>query len=431
MRWFKAVRPLLILLAAALIALLIIRSRPEAKPVVVKEKAWPVRVQVAQPGVLSPTLTLYGRIESLWSTQLTSGMTADVAEVSVLEGDEVAKGGLLVGLDDRDARLLLAQRDAELAEAEARIRSEESRHTSNLENLPHEKSLYQLNQDEVERLSNLVKKQMGAQSALDRARQDAMRQAISLRAREQSISEHEATLAELTAKRARAEALRDQARLELERCRVSAPFDGRIARVLVSPGKRVRVGDPLVQLYDTGAMVIRAQLPSRYIGAVRDALRQGKPLEVTGEVDGLPLQARLLRMAGEVNGGSGGVEALFALEQGQRFQQGRFVRMDLTLLAQENLLAVPAEAIYGADRIYRLTDAQRLQPLRVQRIGEQRLSAEETLVLLASGDIRPGDLLVLTQLPNAVEGLLVTPSDVQGNPLVKIQASGAAASHGD
>ena len=43
----------------------------------------------------------------------------------------------------------------------------------------------------------------------------------------------------------------------------------RIARVLVSPGKRVRSGDALISLYDTDAMVVRAQVPSRYLPAVR------------------------------------------------------------------------------------------------------------------------------------------------------------------
>ncbi len=282
MKLLKTLRPLLILAVAGLGAFLIIASKPASKPVVVKEKAWPVRVQPAEPATLAPTLTLYGRIESLWSSQLTAGIAADVVEIRVIEGSEVPKGDLLMRLDDRDARLLLAQREAELAEAEARIRSAETRHQSNLENLPREQQLHALSNKEVERLQDLVDRQMGAQSALDKAMQDVQRQAISLRAREQSISEYEATLAELEAKRVRIEALRDQARLELERCRILAPFDGRIARVRVSPGKRVRLGDPLVDLYDTGAMVVRAQLPSRTIAVVKRALDQGDKLHPAG-----------------------------------------------------------------------------------------------------------------------------------------------------
>ncbi|QFY90011.1 HlyD family efflux transporter periplasmic adaptor subunit [Magnetovirga frankeli] len=423
MKILKFLRPLLILALAGGLGFFIIKGKPTPKPVEVKEKAWPVRVQLAEPATLAPTLTLYGRIESLWSSQLTAGIAADVLQVAVLEGDEVAKGDLLLQLDERDARLLLAQREAELAEARARIRSAESRHQSNQENLPREQQLYALTEKEVQRLQDLAEQQMAAQSALDKAIQDLQRQAINLRGREQAISEFEATRAELEARLSRAQALRDQAQLELERCRVSAPFAGRIAKVLVSPGKRVRLGDPLVELYDLEAMVVRAQLPSRHIAQIKQALDRGQRLQISGEVDGQPLRARLLRIAGEVSSASGGVEALFAIDQGEQFQQGRFVRIDLGLPERHNLLAVPAEAIYGTDRLYRLAAEQRLQPVQARRVGERRLANGLTQVLIESEQIQPGDMLVTTQLPNAVEGLLVAPSDAEGNPLVQIRSS--------
>ena len=59
----------------------------------------------------------------------------------MVEGDQVKRGQLLVRLDDRDMRLQLAQREAELQQAEARIASEVSRHAANLDSLPREKRL--------------------------------------------------------------------------------------------------------------------------------------------------------------------------------------------------------------------------------------------------------------------------------------------------
>ena len=59
--------------------------------------------------------------------------------VAVVEGDRVAKGQVLVRLDDRDARLQLLQREAELRQAEARIAAEQLRHEANLETLPRER----------------------------------------------------------------------------------------------------------------------------------------------------------------------------------------------------------------------------------------------------------------------------------------------------
>jgi len=403
----KRLLPLAILGVAVLIAVAIVNSKPKAKPVQIKEKAWRVSVQKAEPRTYSPMLTLYGRIESLWSSQLTAGITADVKVVDVLEGDDVTKGQVLLKLDDRDARLMLAQREAELAEVAAKIDAEKTRYQADTESLQREQRLSELSQAELKRITDLIEKKLASHSAVDSARQEVQRKALTVRAREQSIQSHNARLAELKAKLHRAEALRDQARLDLERTRVVSPFNGRIAKVLVSPGKRVRSGDALIQLYDTSAMVVRAQLPSRYVGEVRKAQNQGKVMKIKGSVDGDRLQATLLRIAGEANNSSGGIEALFAISDGNQFQQGRFVRIDLSLPARDGLIALSPEAVYGADRIYLVDADKRIHPKRVQRIGEIRDRQQRSKVLIAASGIKPGDTIVTTQLPNAIEGLLV------------------------
>ncbi len=400
--------PAAILLAALTIAALLITSKPKAKPVVVEEKAWLVSAEQVTPAPLVPSLTLYGRVESLWSSSLTSGVTADVLEVAVIEGEDVAKGDLLVRLDDRDARLLLAQHRAELQEAEARIAVENSKHAANLQALPRERRLLTLARNEVNRLQGLVKKKVSAQSALDNARQAAERQAIALLTREQTVNEHAARLAEQQAKLARTQAKMEQAELELERCNVRSLFNGRISQVMVAPGKRVRSGDKLLQLYDTDALVIRAQLPNRHISTVRRALRDGKEIAVSGMLDAEKVNASLLTLAGEVSGRTGGVEALFQISKGATtLQQGRFIRIDLQLPELAGLVALPHEAIYGTDKVYVLDAESRMRQQRVERVGEQRLSENETRVLVRSTQLSANSKVITTQLPNAIDGLLI------------------------
>lgn len=117
-------------------------------------------------------------------------------------------------------------REIGVSVAAARISTEITRHKANLEALPREQTLLKLTGGEVSRLQDLVKRKVGAQSALDTALQALEKQAISLSSRQQSV---EARLAEVEAARDRAEALRDQAQLELERTTLRAPFNGRIA----------------------------------------------------------------------------------------------------------------------------------------------------------------------------------------------------------
>ena len=404
-RWWLP--PLILLLAGAAAAALI-ASKPKPKPVTVAERAWLVAAETVAARRYRPGVTLYGRIESLWSSQLTAGVAADVREVAVVEGDRVAKGQVLVRLDDRDARLQLLQREAELRQAEARIAAEQLRHEANLETLPRERQLLALTRGEVARLQDLVTKKVGAQSQLDTARQAAEKQAIALSARQQAVDEHPSRLAEVEGVRARAAALRDQAILEVERCEVRAPFNGRIVEVMVSPGRRTRVGDPLIDLFDTDALVLRAQLPARHLPVVRAARAAGEPLIVHGEIDGVSISGELRSLAGEATSGTGGVDGLFTVTTGaDEVSQGRFVRLELALPETGGLIALPHEALYGTDRIYTIDEQSRMRPQRVERVGEWRDPDGDIRVLVRAVDLPDGARVVTTQLPAALDGLLV------------------------
>lgn len=400
--------PVAIILVAVLAAAGLIATKPTPPPVSVDERAWLISAESVSPGTYRPFVTLYGRVESLWSSSLTAGVTADVLAVSVVEGDFVDKGDLLVRLDDRDVRLQLAQRDAELKQADARIAAEIRRHEANLEALPREQRLLRLARGEVARLQDLVKNKVGAQSQLDTARQAAEQQAIALSTREQAVDDHDSRLAEVEAARVRAEALRDQAQLELERCDVVAPFNGRITKVRVAPGRRARVGDALVDLFDTDALIVRAQIPNQHLRLVRQALVAGEPIVVTGEIDGQAIEASLRSLAGEANTGTGGLDGLFELNgNGETISQGRFVRLNLALPPRDGLVAIPYEALYGVDRVYIVDGESRLRPIAVRRIGETLVAGEGKRVLIEATALVSGAQLVTTQLPNALDGLLV------------------------
>lgn len=396
----KFLIPIAILLLAGAVFMLLVKTKPEAKPVVVTEKSWPVAAERVTPGPVAPELTLYGRIEAQWDSKLTAAVAADVAEVPVREGDGVAAGDLLVRLDDAEAKLRLAQ-------AEARIASEQARHQANVEALPRERSLLALVHKELARTQDLVKKNLASQSALDAARQAVDRQAIAVSAREQAVLQHDGTMADL-------QAARDQASLDLTRTQIRAPFAGRIASVQVSPGQRVRVGDALVDIYDTDSLLVRAQIPDSQLGQVRDALADGATLSARGELDGRPLTTVLRSLAGEVGQG-GGIAGLFkVLHPDDGVRPGRFVRLTLKLPARDDLLALPAQALYGLDRIYVIDGDSRLRARTVRHVGDLRRPDGSSQVLLSAPGLPAGTLVLTTQLPNAVEGLKVSVVPAQG-----------------
>ncbi|MGB5063859.1 MAG: biotin/lipoyl-binding protein, partial [Candidatus Competibacter sp.] len=282
----KAVLPLALLgLAVAGFALLK-ATRAVTPPVAAQEKSWRVSAIEIAPGRLTPNLLLYGTVEAPLEAEIKAAITADVAQVAVREGQTVAAGDTLVALDERDLVLSLRQRQADLKESEAQIASEQARHADNLQALQREKNLLELAERAVTRSRNLNSRQLTSQSALDEARQAVEKQALALNTRQLEVDDHAARLAQLQARRARAEALRDQAQLDRSRALVIAPFAGRVTRIPIVPGDRARPGDLLLALYPVGDLEIRAQIPFRYLPAARIALAAPQPLRATATVDG-------------------------------------------------------------------------------------------------------------------------------------------------
>jgi hypothetical protein len=52
-------------------------------------------------------------------------------------------------------------------------------------------------------------------------------------------------------------------------------------------------------------------------------------------------------------------------------------------------------------------EGQRMRALHMERVGEQRGLDGSARVLVPSPELQPGDQIVITQLPNAMDGLRV------------------------
>ena len=407
-RWLQVLAPILILGGSLAAFAALKATRATAPPVEVVEKAWLVQTQSVTPGSLAPDLVLYGRVESPRSATLSAAVSADVLQVPAREGMVVAAGDLLVALDQRDMELDLTQREADVTQAEAEIVSEQTRYQADLDAHKLDERLLALTQNEVDRLVNLQQRGLGSESQRDTARKALEQQGMSVISRKQALQDHDARMRSLQARLDRARASRDRAELDLERTRITAPFQGRVTHVNASPGDRVRIGDSLLELYDTSAVEVRAQVPSRQLGPVKQALAASGVLAATAEVDGREVKLVLDRLAGKADATSGGIDALFRV-QGDAGQLtiGRVVTVVLQTTPMEDVVALPYEALYGLDTVYRLDDG-RMQAVRVERLGEQRRVGVRPVVLLRAPDLRPGDEVVVTQLPNAVSGLKVT-----------------------
>ncbi len=406
-RVFRYLGALAILCIGGAGAAFLYASRPQAVPATPVDEFWPVATTIVERARATPTMTLYGRIESPSLARLSAAVTADVSAVKVEEGAWVEQGELLVELDGRDAQLSLRQRQAEVSDLRAQLDMENERARTDRRSLAHEEKLLELTKSAVQRAQDLAARNLGSRSQLDATRADEMRQKISLESRRSSLRNHRARLDQLEARLEKAQAVRDQAALDAERTRITAPFAGRVTEVTVAPGNRVRIGDPIVALFDREALEVRAQVPTRYLPHVRRALDEGTQLAGTLEIDGRSVSLRLHRLSGQIDPGRGGLDGLFQLTDAPRWLRiGRTVRLTVDLGAEADTYALPLGAIYGIDRIFMVVEG-RLRGIRVDRVGERREPDGQTTVLVRSEVLAPGQHVVTTQLPNAIDGLPV------------------------
>jgi RND family efflux transporter MFP subunit len=403
----RVVYPLVIILVAIATFIGLKQSKPEKVIIEQPEKIWRVNTVPVNIQQISPEITLYGRVETPRNSTLKSALVADVLSIEVLEGTEVTVGQLLLTLDDTDMWLSVLQRQADLAEIEALMASENQRFKRDQSLLEQQTALLQLADNVVNRSKKLEQSRLASQATLDDAQASKQRQLVTLKGLNFDIAEHPARLAKLQAQFKRSQAFLKQAEVDLERTKITAPFSGRISQLSVSIGDRVRPGDTLISLYDLDNLEVRAQIPGRYIDQVNKMMSHSQVLEAKASFNNNSLAFKLQRLSGEVKVDSGGLDGLFSISGNQyTIALGTFIELKLKLAQQNDVVALPFNALYGLDHVYRLKDGY-LQSVAIERVGESTNEQGQKQLLLRSQDLRQGDQIVSTQLPNAITGLRV------------------------
>lgn len=402
--------PVFVFLLAGFIYYLLITIGQSSKNGGPVEKSWNVAAVKADRQSYTPNIILHGITESPHKATLEATIRADVAKLNVYEGDIVKKGQILVELDDRETKLLVRQRRAEVANLKAMIATEYNRVATDKKLLEHEKNLLALARKDRQRQQTLVKQRVGSQSALDNTTKDLRRQELTVTTRSNSINNHKHRLAQAKAQLESAKALLEQAELDLSRTKIKAPFNGRVTKLNVAIGNRAQVGEPLIQLYDSDNVEVRAQVPTQYLTTIHTAIDKQQALKARVRFDGKTYHLTLARLAGEIERGRGGVDALFTIAtQYRHINLGRSVEMILNLPTLNNVYKIPFTGLYGSNRVYLAKDG-RMKGINVRRRGLIQSFHGPTFVLIDGGELKQGDMIITTQLPNARTGLKVNVS---------------------
>ena len=378
----------------------------------------------------------------VFATALTGGV---VEEVAFLEGDEVAKGDVLVRLVDDDARLALQRAEAEdlaakevweaniEARREASVASAAVREASaSLELARAELEVEQALLREAERIHSrrkrLVANESVSQEEHDTSEATEQAQAARVRVVERRIEQRGAQLegvrAEQTAAQRRLEfrteerlqldltsvALKE-AQLRLERTVIHSPIDGVVMQRLVEPGSMLTAfsDDPqmarVASLYNPRRMQVRVDVPLADVAKIG----VGQPAQIVVEV--LPeriFSGKATRITNYADIQKNTLEVKVALEDpAPELKPDMLARVSFLAAKKASDEQIPAgtrsvfalaSAIEG-DVAWVVSQYDGTEGVAIRRTVSTTGAEDDGWLEIASG-LQPGDLLVVSSSAN-------------------------------
>lgn len=278
-------------------------------------------------------------IVSLASPNIAAEVAGKVTSVSVLPGQAVKKGQLLVTINPTDLNLAAADADAQAAQIAAQL-ADKTR--------------------TLKRNGELAAKEYIGRAVL-----------------ESSQAEVAATAEQLKAARARA-AL---ARGNLAKAQVVAPYDAVVAQRNVAPGSYVRAGDTLVSLWSAAASTLRLQVPQEYAGKVT----AGQKLSLHWA--GKDIQTKVERVRSDINPQSRAFEVQAAVPTELQSVTGASLSA-LLETSRETATSVPAIAIQmnGEKKNVFVVGPDQKAVLKPVVVGRQKDGMVEILQGLSAGE---------------------------------------------
>jgi membrane fusion protein, multidrug efflux system len=367
MKWALVVLALLVLgglIARALIARKTEQARlavPSATPAAVDLSAGDVLV--VRPVELVRTLAISGGLKAVESAIVKARVAAEVAELTVREGDRVKAGQSLGRLDATEFTLRLRQAEQQAASAKAQLDIAERALTNN---------------------RALVEQGFISKNALDTSVMSMAGARASLQA---------------------AEATADLARKAVRDTEIRAPLSGIVSQRLVQPGERVPLDARLLEIVDLSRIELEAAVSPDDVGSVQ----VGSLARL--QVDGLaqPVAARVVRINPSTQAGTRSVMTYLALEPQAGLRQGLFARGAIELQRQTTI-AVPASAVrVDQARPYVLVVAsgkivQRFVTTGVR--GEAMFGPRPEAAIEISAGLQPGDTVLLGSVGTMRDGAL-------------------------
>jgi RND family efflux transporter MFP subunit len=376
----KALLPVLVLALGLGLAALISVNEPKVDAVHYEPMAPTVRVTRVQAGDEYLRIHSQGTVQPRSQSELIPEVSGRVLWISpsLVGGGSFRSDDVLLRIDDADYRTAVQRGEAALqrAEVEAEFAS-----------------------DELNRLQKLHEQQLASQQQLDSARRTAQVASANL---------------------ADSKAGLEQARRDLARTELRAPFDGLVRNEQVDLGQFVTRGQSIGTIYATDYVEVRLPISTdqlRYLalpistrGQIPEDLQPPVTISAAFGDARLIWEGRLVRLEAEIDERSRMTYGVTRLrlddhEDNPILLVGAFVQAEIQGRKAEGVIRLPRSAMRDDNQVLVVDDEDRL---RFRRVTLLRLEHDDMLVREGLAD---GERVCISPLQTVVDGMLVAPVD--------------------
>jgi len=395
----------------------------EAKPeeLVLKVNALEARLENVTVSIFG-----YGEAQPLNSVSISPEVAGRVVSIHprLEPGEVINQGDLLFAVDSSNYKAACDEAAASVAQLQNTIKRLTTRYHIDRDRLKTIERSRILARDEFDRLKKLFEEHhVGTRSGVDAAERayngaadqaDQMQQAVTIYPLQ--IRETESAL---SAARARLELTT----INLERCSIIAPFNGRIKMAAVESGQYVAPGQPVVILADDSILEIRVPLDSR---DARKWLKFDAPgtsdtgawfsdlndepviinwteerdshswTGILNRVVAFDPQTRTLTVAVRIPSASAGPSE----SAGLPLVEGMFCQVEIPGRVLNNVIRLPRWAVSFKNTVY-ISNENRLKTVAVTVVHK---AGDEVFV---SDGLAPNDLVIITRLVDPLENTLL------------------------
>lgn len=354
-----------------------------------------VDVHEVRRGDLAQTVVATGRVATPQRVAIGSVMTERVARIPVAEGQTVRRGDILLVLDDKDEQAALAQAEAAVTQAQAKLaQMRDVALPAALQALAQAEANRVLAQAQFQRNTDLAAKGFIAKSALDDTKRNVDVAESQLKAAQLQVESNRPTggdyrMAETAL--AQAQAALAAATAKLADTVVRAPADGVLIARSVEPGDVVQPGRELMALAPAGETQVVVQIDERNLSR----LAPGQQALVSADAyPGERFPAELFYINPGIDALRGAVEVKLRVGKPPAYlRQDMTVSVDIDVGRRTATLIAPAAAIF---------DMAGEHPWVLAVEGGRAVKKPVTLGLRGNGSVEiageltPGTLLVDT-----------------------------------